>query len=177
MYFFVHLFLNEALPMLDPVAPTIDNGYPVHFIICVFRSYFNKKNLLIYRTNLCIIVISLTSLVLHIHEPEIVDPPLGPCCPDWYLSMITAFFFMSLGVNALATALIVYRIITVYNDIRGSKSIFQHGNHNHHGQRGLNPLISMLIESQGISTTVVLVRVEVGASYEQTSRIVVNSTN
>ena len=78
MFFFVHLFLNEALPMLDPVAPTIDNGYPVHFIICVFRSYFNKKNLLIYRTNFCIIVISLTSLVLRIHEPEIVDPPLGP---------------------------------------------------------------------------------------------------
>ena len=30
-------FLIEALPMLDPVAPTIDYGYPMYFINCVFR--------------------------------------------------------------------------------------------------------------------------------------------
>jgi hypothetical protein len=64
--------------------------------------------------------------------------------PDWYLSAVTAFFFISLGVNALVTALIVYRIITVYNDIRGfNVQASMHGN----GQRDLYPLISILIES------------------------------
>ena len=57
--------------------------------------------------------------------------------------MVTAFFFISLGVNALVTSLIVYKIITVYNDIRGPKSDFQDGN----GQHDLSPLISILIES------------------------------
>ena len=55
--------------------------------------------------------------------------------------MIMAFFILSLGVNALVTALIVYRIITVYNDIRGLKSDFQQKN----GQHDLNSLISILI--------------------------------
>ena len=69
--------------------------------------------------------------------------------PYWNLSAVTAFFFISLGVNALVTALIVYRIITIYNEIRGlttAGSNFQasvHGN----GRRELNPLISILIES------------------------------
>ena len=66
--------------------------------------------------------------------------------PDWYLSAVTAFFFISLGVNALVTALIVYRIITVYNDIReftGNVQASAHGN----GLRDLYPLISILIES------------------------------
>jgi hypothetical protein len=65
--------------------------------------------------------------------------------PDWYLSAVTAFFFLSLGVNTLVTALIVYRIIIVYNDIRG----FSTGNvqASAHGQRDLYPLISILIES------------------------------
>ena len=64
--------------------------------------------------------------------------------PDWYLSAVTAFFFLSLGVNALVTALIVYRIITVYNDIRGfNNSSIQTGS----GHRNLYPLISILIES------------------------------
>jgi hypothetical protein len=61
---------------------------------------------------------------------------------DWY-SLVTAFFFVSLVVNALVTALIVYRIITVYNEIRGLKSDFQHAN----GRDNINPLISILIES------------------------------
>ena len=30
-------FLNEALPMLDHVAPTIGYGFPLSFITCVFR--------------------------------------------------------------------------------------------------------------------------------------------
>ena len=30
-------FLNEALPMLDHVAPTVDHGYPLHSITRVSR--------------------------------------------------------------------------------------------------------------------------------------------
>jgi hypothetical protein len=66
--------------------------------------------------------------------------------PNWYLSAVTAFFFVSLGVNALVTALIVYKIMNVYHDIRGfnaSNVQSAHGN----GQRDLYPLISILIES------------------------------
>ena len=69
--------------------------------------------------------------------------------PDWYFSAVTAFFFLSLAVNALVTGLIVYRIINVYNDIRGFNNV--HSNPNSHGsssgQRDLYPLISILIES------------------------------
>jgi hypothetical protein len=52
-------------------------------------------------------------------------------------------------VNTLATALIVYKIITVYHDIRGlgfntsNVQASAHGN----GRRDLYPLISILIES------------------------------
>ena len=64
--------------------------------------------------------------------------------PDWYFSAVTAFFFLSLCVNAVTTALIVYRIMTVYNDLRGfNANSSSHGS----GQRNLNPLISILIES------------------------------
>ena len=68
---------------------------------------------------------------------------------DWYSSLVAAMFPMSLSVNALVTILIVYRIITVYSDIRRLKSDVQavsvHGN----GRRDsdLYPVISILIES------------------------------
>ena len=55
-------------------------------------------------------------------------------------------------MNALVTGLIVYRIVVVYNEIRGFNSNIQtiaHGN----GRRDLNPLISILIES-GLMTFV-----------------------
>ena len=64
--------------------------------------------------------------------------------PDWYLSAVTAFFFISLGVNTLVTALIVYRIMTVYSDVRGfdicSIQTDAHG-------KDPNPVISIMIES------------------------------
>jgi len=129
--------------------------------------------------------------------------------PDWYLSIVTAFFFVSLAVNALVTALIVYRINTVYNDIRGFNSKSNVGSHHGSagGQRDLYPLISILIESglitfvaqltqsimyksaseafplvggvvvmlYGISTTVVLVRVDTGVSYDNNTSRTANS--
>jgi len=123
--------------------------------------------------------------------------------PDWYFSAVTAFFFLSLAVNALVTGLIVYRIINVYNEIRGFGNVNVSGHGSTSGQRNLYPLISILIESglitfvaqlaqtvmyksataafplvggcvvvlYGISTTVVLVRVDTGVSYDNnTSR-------
>jgi hypothetical protein len=80
--------------------------------------------------------------------------------------MVTAFFFISLGVNAIVTALIVYRIIIVYNDIRGPKSDFQHGNGLRVGQRrdDINPLISILIES-GLITFVAQLALSVMYKY------------
>jgi hypothetical protein len=127
--------------------------------------------------------------------------------PDWYLSAVTAFFFISLGVNALVTALIVYRIISVYNDIRGFNTGIVRASAHGNGQRDLYPLISILIESglltfvgqlaqsimyksagdafplvggcvvmlYGISSTVVLVRVELGISYDNNTTKAVNS--
>ena len=152
--------------------------------------------------------------------------------PDWYISAITAIFVLSLGVNAVTTALIVYRIMTVYNGLRGfnvNSSSYGNGQHN----LNLTTLISILIESglitfvgqlaqsimyrymsaavafplvggcvimlyvrascwlsesfwlscshllftQGLSTAVVLVRVEMGISYDHNITRTVNSVN
>jgi hypothetical protein len=135
--------------------------------------------------------------------------------PHWYFSAVTAFFFLSLGVNAIVTGLIVYRIITVYKEIRGfnnnnndAQQQWQASAHGS-GQRNLYPLISILIESglvtfvaqlaqsimyksateafplvggsvvmlYGISTTVVLVRVDTGVSYEHNTSRTANSVD
>ena len=146
--------------------------------------------------------------------------------PDWYFSAVTAFFFLSLGVNTLATGLIIYKIVTVYREIQELKllnasNVLAIGSASRNGQPDLYPLISILIESglmtfvgqliqsimyktagpafalvagcvvmlyvrasrfasgvvisfitsQGISTTIVLVRVELGITYDHnTSR-------
>ena len=64
--------------------------------------------------------------------------------PDWYFSAVTAFFFLSLGVNTLVTALIVYKIMTLHNDIRGidtsNVQAIAHGSN-------LKLFVSILIES------------------------------
>jgi len=126
--------------------------------------------------------------------------------PDWYFSAVTAFFFLSLGVNTLVTALIVYKIMTLYNDIRGidtsNVQAIAHGNN-------LNLFVSILMESglitfvgqltqsimyksattafplvggcvvmlYGITSTAVIVRVETGVSYEHNTSKTVKSTN
>ena len=133
-------------------------------------------------------------------------------------------------MNTLVTALIVYKIVTVYRDIRGfntsNTQTSAYGNHD--GRRDLYPLISILVESglitfigqltqsvmyktatdafplvagsvvmlyvrfllivdlvsgfhllvsQGISTTVVLVRVEMGVTYDQNTSKTAYFTN
>ena len=68
--------------------------------------------------------------------------------PNWYLSTVTAFFFLSLGVNTLLTALIVYKIVIVYNEIRGfSVSNVQARTHGSGQRRDIYPVISILVES------------------------------
>ena len=67
--------------------------------------------------------------------------------PDWYFSAVTAFFFLSLGVNALVTAMIVYKIATTYRNIQGISSGNVRGGAHGNGQRDLNPLVSIMIES------------------------------
>jgi len=153
--------------------------------------------------SLAFLVIALTTLGYQIKGVSSNGP-----VPDWYLSAVTAFFFVSLAVNALVTVLIVYKIVTVYNDIRGFNSNAQANAHGS-GQRNLYPLISILIESglitfvgqlaqsimyksasdafplvggcvvmlYGISTTVVLVRVDTGISYDHKSSRTAISTD
>ena len=67
--------------------------------------------------------------------------------PSWSGSAVTAFFILSLAVNTLLTALIVYKIVAVYRDIRGfNTGNLQTGGYGN-GQRDLYPLISILVES------------------------------
>ena len=62
--------------------------------------------------------------------------------PEWYFSAVTAFFLLSLSVNALVTAMIVYRIITVYHNIQEFNISNGSGYRDH-----LSPIKSILIES------------------------------
>ena len=98
-----------------------------------------------FRTNF-ILVTALTTLSLQIKSTAGVQSETFLLYD--FSSAFTAFFFISLVVNAIVTALIVYKIITVYNEIRGINSLSNvqanaHGN----GRRNLYPLISILIES------------------------------
>ena len=74
----------------------------------------------------------------------------GPYTPDWFASAVVAFFALSLVTNALLTGLIIYKIVSVYRDIRGfdkTPAVSAYGN----GTRDLYPLVSILVES-GIIT-------------------------
>jgi len=87
--------------------------------------------------SLAFLVIALTTFGFSIKFANL------PIFPDWYSSAVTAFFFISLIVNILTTSLIVYKIIGVYNDIRGfNKSSVQASSHGD-GRRDLSPLISI----------------------------------
>ena len=86
------------------------------------------------------IAIALTANAMNIKY--LLNGPNDYTVPAWYYSIVTAFFFMSLGVNALVTALIVFKIVTVYRDIRKYNDQ-AHG----YGHLDLSALISILIES------------------------------
>ena len=89
------------------------------------------------------IVISLTSIGFYANF--ILNNPFIRA-PDWFFSAITALFFISLGVNALVTPLILYKIIIVYIDIR-ELNVASVNEAHRNGRPDLSALISILIES------------------------------
>jgi len=96
-------------------------------------------------------VTSVTTLGFQIASPG-YGTVEGPHTPHWFVSAVVAFFTLSLFTNALLTGLIVYKVVSVYRDIRGSdktRAVSAYGN----GTRDLYPLISILVES-GIITFV-----------------------
>ena len=66
-------------------------------------------------------------------------------------TLVVSFFSLSLAENALATGLIVYKILTVYRDIRGLGCPKRLG-------RDIVPIISIMIESGVITLTAQLVQ-------------------
>jgi len=150
----------------------------------------------------CILLLAFLGTYLASFGIQIEELTLDLSLPAWYFSSFTAFFFLSSAVNALVTALIVYRVITVYNDIRRIDT-----GSSQSGVLGRDPLISILIDAglmtfvarltqsimynsaltafplvsgcvvmlYGISTTVVLERVETGISFDHiTTRTIVD---
>ena len=110
---------------------------PCTLSIAFLGANLQKLTVTYFRTNFCIIATALTTLGFNIKSLA-EDLPFNP---EWYLSAVTAFFFISLAVNALVTALVVYKIITVYQEVRGLSALGD-------GQRDLYyPLISILVES------------------------------
>jgi len=100
-------------------------------------------------------VTALTALGFQIATPGYSTKD-GPTPPSWILSAVVAFFALSLVANALLTSLIVYKIVSVYRNIRGfGKTRTVYGN----GLRSdLYPLISILVESGVITCTAQLVQ-------------------
>jgi len=149
--------------------------------------------------SLAFLVISLMTFSISI----IFDSTTITELPQLYSSAITATFFISLIVNILVTALIIYKIINVYSDIqvRGFNDSGAQASSHGDGRRDVSPLISILVESglitfvgqlaqtimfesapdalplvgtcvvmlYGISSTVILVCVEMGISYGTTN--------
>ena len=126
-------------------------GQPLVMVIpCILSLAFlganlQKKKLTDFQTNFCIIVTTLTTLGFAIKYVVVGVVNF----PPWYQSAVTAFFCLSLGVNALVTALIIYKIITIYKDIRarGFNTSNVQTSTNRNEQSHLYPLTSMLLES------------------------------
>jgi len=181
--------LNWITIAFNALYTTIDF---ISQLILLYRCWILWRQLLVMVipciSSLGNLVVALTCLGFQI-QATVKNLPI----PDWYISLLPTIFPISLGVNALVTTLIVYRIITLYNNVQATtRSLSLHGN----GQRDFYPLISILIESGlitfvaqlaqsimykyafnefplvgtgtvvilfGISATVVLVRVEMGS--------------
>ena len=135
--------------MLDHVAPTFGYGYSVYFIAVIFRCPSTEAGWLIFGLTYFILVIALTTFGFGIKfgVERLLD------FPPWYGRAVTAFFTLSLSVNTLVTPLIVYKIVTVYHDIRGFDNRNVQTRAYGSGQRDLYPLISILVES-GLMTFV-----------------------
>jgi len=93
---------------------------------------------------LAFFVISWATLGVQIH----VIATNQPSFPNWTAPAITATFFISLGANALVTALMMYKIITAYQNGRGFKTSNVQGTASQGtGQHERHPLMPILLES------------------------------
>ena len=54
------------------------------------------------------------------------DPSLAAI--ELYMSLVTSFFSLSLAENALVTSLLIFKIFTVYRDVRGLESRVEYTN-------------------------------------------------
>ena len=87
-----------------------------------------------------LLVMTLTCIIVLITAPGFNDVA-GPVIPDWYLPAVVSIFSLSLAANAVVTSLIVYKIMSVYHDLRtvGNRTSVR-------GSRGMYP-VSILVES------------------------------
>ena len=98
------------------------------------------------------LVISVTTLAIF---PNLANPHLSLAAAELYYSLVSSFFSLSLAENALVTALLIYKILTIYRDIQGLESRI--GYTNRLG-RDIVRIISILIESGVITFMVQLVQ-------------------
>ena len=204
----------KDISMLDVVAPTMGYGCPDLLNNCILRCQSAQLELKISHANLSL-GISLVCLAI---TPS-VYPSFPPAAYNLFNSLVLSFFSLSLAENALATGLIVYKILAVYRAIQGLAS--RDGQYPNEVGRDVLPILSFMIESgvitfmaqlvqiltykfeistaypiigglvvqlyvngftlsqspyyiylimQGISTAIVIVRVEMGLSYDLDNR-------
>ena len=87
--------------------------------------------------------------------PNLTNPHLSLAAAELYYSLVLSFFSLSLAENALVTALLIYKILTIYRDIQGLES--RVGYTNGLG-RDVVRILSILIESGVITFMAQLVQ-------------------
>ena len=100
--------------------------------------------------------VSLAISVISLAEFPSVHGDSWQAAYELYLSLVLSCFSLSLAENALVTGLIIFKILTVYRDIRGLGSRVAYPN----GLgRNIVPILSILIESGVITFMVQLVQI------------------
>ncbi|KDR68914.1 hypothetical protein GALMADRAFT_145933 [Galerina marginata CBS 339.88] len=160
--------------------------------VLIYRCWimWGKNLFIVILPSLLTLVSFVTSIIL-VGTEQIVDTPV------WFFPMGTASFSISLSVNTIVTALLIWKLVQAHGEVPAGK-----------GKHNLRLLISMLIESgmltfvsqltwvvlfqiqnnglsawgspltmiYGITPTVVLVRVSMGRSNNQMNTTAVHSS-
>ena len=134
--------------MLDLVAPINCYGSSDPVNTYILRCQSAQLELKCSQANVFLLVISVVNIA---HFPDDFQNPTQEKF-DLFLSFVLAFFSLSLFENALATGLIIYKILTVYRDIQGSVVRVGYASR-------LRPIISILIESGMITFVAQLVQI------------------
>ena len=88
-------------------------------------------------------------------SPNLTNPHASLAAAELYNSLVLSFFSLSLAENALVTALLISKILTIYRDIQGLESRVGYAN----GLgRDIVHIISILIESGTITFMMQLVQ-------------------